>query len=86
MRIYEGTSSNKVPLFDGTIFSFWKFRMRTYIMLLGADVWDVVETGYVKRIVLASRDDKMEFIFNDKEMNTILIGLGEAKFVKLMHL
>ena len=86
MTIYEGNSSNKVPLFDGTNFSFWKVRMRTYIMSLGVDVWDVVDTGYVKPVVLASRDDKLEFSFNAKEMNTILIGLAEAEFVKVMHL
>ena len=54
----EGASNNKAPLFDGINFAFWKIRMRTYIMSLGADAWDVVETGYVNPIVLASRDDK----------------------------
>ena len=29
--------------------------MRTYIMALGADVWDVVDTGYVKPVVLAKK-------------------------------
>ena len=86
MTSYEGTSSNKVPLFDGTNFSFWKVRMRTYIMSLGDDVWDVVENSYVNLVVLASRDDKLEFSFNEKEMNTILIGLAKDEFVKVMHL
>ena len=31
--------------------------MRTYIMVLGADVWDVVDIGYVKPVVLANKDD-----------------------------
>ena len=47
------SSTNKVPLFDGTNFSFWKVRMRTYLMSLGVDVWEVVETRYTKPIVLA---------------------------------
>ena len=55
-------------------------------MALGDDVWDVVETGYIKPIVLASKDYKLEFSFNDKGMNTILNGLVEAEFVKVMHL
>jgi hypothetical protein len=33
--------------------------MRTYIMDLGTDVWDVVETGYVKPVVLDNKDDKL---------------------------
>ena len=80
MTSYEGTSSNKVPLFDGTNFSFWKVRMRTYIMSLGADVWDVVETGYVNPVVLASRDDMLEFSFNAKAKNAIMSGIAEAEF------
>ena len=86
MTSYEWNSSKKVPLFYGTNFSFWKVIMRTYIMSLGADVWDVVETGYVNIVLLASRADKMEFSFNAKEMNAIMSGLAEAEFVKVMYL
>ena len=55
-------------------------------MALGADVWNVVETGYVKPVMLANKDDKLEFSFNTKVMNAILSGLAEVKFVKFMHL
>ena len=55
-------------------------------MSVGVDVWDVVYTGYVKPVVLASRDDNLEFSFNSKEMNVILSGLAEAEFVKVMHI
>ena len=55
-------------------------------MSLGVDVWYVVETGYVKPVVLASRDDKLEFSFNANAMNAIMSGLAEAEFVKVMHL
>jgi hypothetical protein len=86
MTSHEGTSVTRPPLFDGMNFAFWKVRMRTYLMALGADVWDVVETGYIKPVVLASKDDKLEFSFNAKGMNAILNGLAEAEFVKVMHL
>jgi hypothetical protein len=86
MTTHEGTSTKKAPLFNGTKFSLWKVRMGTYIMDLGADVWDVVEIGYVKPVVLASKDDKLEFSFNAKAMNVILSGLAEEEFVKVMHL
>jgi hypothetical protein len=86
MTIHKGTSANKPPLFDGTNFSFWKVRMRTYLMALGVDVWDVVETGYITPVVIASNDDKLEFSFNDNGMNVILNRLVEAQFVKVMHL
>jgi hypothetical protein len=86
MTSHEGTSVTRPPLFDGTNFAFWKVRMRSYLMALGADVWDVVETGYIRPVVLASKDDKLEFSFNAKGMNAILNGLAEAEFVKVMHL
>ena len=86
MTSHEGTLTNKVPPFDGTNFTFWKVRMRTYLMSLGVDVWDVVDIGYVKLVALASKDDKLEFSFNAKEMNTILSGLVEVEFVQVMHL
>ena len=46
----------------------------------------VVDTGYVKPVVLSSKDDKLEFSFNAKVMNAILSGLAKAEFVKMMHL
>jgi hypothetical protein len=45
----------------------------------------VVETGYVNLVVIASKDDKLEFSFNANSMNFILSGLAEAEFFKVMH-
>ena len=59
MTSHEGTSITRPPLFDGTNFALWKVRIRTYLMALGDDVWDVVEIGYIKPVVLASKDDKL---------------------------
>jgi hypothetical protein len=55
-------------------------------MALGNDVWDVVETRYTKIVVIASKDDKLEFSFNAKAMNVILSGLAKDEFVKVIHL
>jgi hypothetical protein len=85
MTSHGGNSTNKAPVFNGTNFGFWKVRMRTYIMALGVDVWDMVETSYVNPVVLASKDGKIEFNFNAKAMNVILSGLAEEEFVKVMH-
>jgi hypothetical protein len=66
MTSHDGSSTNRPPLFDGTNFSFWKIRMRTHLMSLGVDVWDVIEIEYVNHVFLDSKYDKMEFIFNEK--------------------
>ena len=60
--------------------------MKTYIKSLGADVSGVVETGYVKPVVLANKDDKLEFSFNAKAINAILSRLAEVEFIKVMSL
>ena len=60
--------------------------MRTFIMSLGADVWEIVETGYKKLALVESKDEKSAFTFNAKAMNAILSGLAESEFVKVMHL
>jgi hypothetical protein len=39
----------------------------------------VVDTGYVKPVVLANKDDKLESSFNTKAMNSILSGLAIHK-------
>jgi hypothetical protein len=46
----------------------------------------VVDTGYVKPVVVVNKDDKLEFSFNTKAMNAILSGLAEVEFIKVMHL
>ena len=71
-------STNKAPIFDGTNFAFWKVRMRNFIMSLGADVWEIVETGYKKPALVESKDEKSAFTFNAKAMNSNLSGLAES--------
>ena len=85
MSIHEENSTNNAPLFNGTNFAFWKVRMRIYIMALGVDVWDVVDTGYVKPVVLDNKDGNLESSFNIKAMNVILSGLVEVDFFKVMQ-
>jgi hypothetical protein len=46
----------------------------------------VVDIGYVKPVVLANKDVKIEFSFNAKAMSSILSGLAKAEFLKVMHL
>lgn len=43
MENQEGGFDNREPMFNGTIYVFWKVRMKTYIHSLGADVWDVAK-------------------------------------------
>jgi hypothetical protein len=42
----EGMSSNKSPLFKGNDYALWSVRMKIYLMALGCDVWQAIESGY----------------------------------------
>ena len=74
----EDGSINKASIFDGTSLAFSKVRMRTFIISLGADVWEIVEIGYKKPALVESKDEKSAFTFNAKAMNAILGGLAES--------
>ena len=44
----EEQSSNRLSLFDGTNYSYWKTRMSFYLKSLDFDLWSIVVDGYKK--------------------------------------
>ena len=46
MMYTEGSAVNKPPLFDGKNYTFWKARMKVFLMSLDPKCWLVVEKGY----------------------------------------
>ena len=73
----EGISND--PLFDGTIYSFQRKIMKTYIMELVFDVWKSVVNGYKKlKYPPKYQTRKKEREQNSKAMNVILSGIAKA--------
>ena len=66
MASLEGCSTNKAPFFTGTHYTFWKIRMRMYIMSLGLEVWAGVELGYAPKDTDTEKESKQDFIANAK--------------------
>ena len=54
-------------------------------MSLGIEVWATVELGYAPKETESEKDAKQDFVANEKAMNSLLNGLCEAKFIKVMH-
>ena len=54
-------------------------------MSLGIEVWDVVELGYAPKESDSEKDAKLDFVANAKAMNSLLSGLCEVEFIKVMH-
>jgi hypothetical protein len=82
----EGMSSNKELLFKGDYYALWKIRIKIYLMALGFDVWKSIENGYTT-LATPPTDSAGNNICNDKSraFNTILGGLTNPIFVKVMH-
>lgn len=70
---HDGTFTNKVPMFMGTNYTFWKVRMKNYIMSLGTYVWDIMQNGYKHSNLLIDKYNKLEFTYNAKTMNSTLV-------------
>jgi len=78
--------SSRIPIFDGTNYAFWKVRMEVYLMFLGVDVWTSILLDYnVLDILPINEDRKKLYGSNDKDNNSILLGLSQSEFVKVMH-
>jgi hypothetical protein len=70
MASQDSFSSTRPPLFNGTNFSFWKIRMKTYLMSLGMEVWQIVVDGYKIPTTLPTDEvGKKNYYSNAKAMN-----------------
>jgi hypothetical protein len=79
------SSSVGPPFFNGTNFAFWKIRMKTYLMSLGMEVWQIVIDGYKTPTTLPTDEDgKKKYYNNARAMNFIQGELVEIQFVKVM--
>jgi hypothetical protein len=60
--------------------------MKSYLMALGCDVWQVVESGYTTPSTLATNTVANKLCNdNSRAVNAILGGLSNPIFVKVMH-
>jgi hypothetical protein len=74
------------PLFDGQNYAFWSIRMKLFLQAQGAEVWKVVLSEYdVPVDPPIDTQGKRAYENNSKAMNSILSGLNETVFVKVMH-
>ena len=42
----EGNATNRLPLFNGTHYRYWKIRMQVFLESQSLDVWNIIEEGY----------------------------------------
>ena len=74
------------PLFDGTIYAYWKVCMRAFLQSLEEKVWQAVEIGWTKPTeALADQDDAKIKVanFNSRALNALFSAVTNEEFKKI---
>ena len=82
----EGLATNKPPLFTGENYAYWSVRMKCHLMSLGWKVWDAIEKDFkIEDNLPTDRLELDQYEGNAKSLNSILSGLTNTIFVKVMR-
>ena len=87
-KVYEGQSTNRPPLFNGSNFSYWKTRMEAY--LSGVGLGDYLYQDYTPPTepirLLWKKEDHEAFMANAKAMTAFHCALDHNEFRKICNL
>ena len=73
-------------LFDGTIYAYWKVRMRAFLQSLDEKVWQAVEIGQTKSKELQANWDDVKIKvanFNSRALNALFSAVTNEEFKKI---
>ena len=74
------------PLFDSINFACWKVRMKVFLQVLGEQVWQAIEVGWIKpKEALVDWDDATIIAanFNSRALNTLFCGVMNEEFKRI---
>ena len=83
MALQEGFSVFRPPFFNGLDYTYWKTRMRVFLISLNLDLWNIVENGFQlpsKPMNEWSDLEKKYFSLNAKAMNALFCALDKNEF------
>ena len=81
--IHEGHSITRLPMFNGLDYTYWKTRMRIFLISMDFKLWTIVENGFQKSSLLMSEwneSKKKVFALNAKAMNALFCALDKNEF------
>ena len=82
----EGLAIDKPPLFIGENYAYWSVRMKCHLMSLGWKVWEAAENEYkIEDQLPIDSVELAQYEGNSKALNTILSGLTNSVFTKVMR-
>ena len=88
----EGQYTTRPPYFDGNNFSYWKTKMKIYLLSVDYNLWEIVSKGPIiptkkveNEVVPKSEndfneDDKKKMSFNAKAINCLYCALCPSEF------
>ena len=82
----EGLSVFRPPLFNGLDYTYWKTRMRVFLISLNLDLWNIVENDFQlpsKPMNEWSDLEKKYFSLNAKAMNALFCALDKNEFNRI---
>ena len=86
MALQEGFSVFRPPLFNGLDYTYWKTRMRVFLISMNLDLWNIVENGFQlpsKPMNEWSDLEKKYFSLNAKAMNALFCALNKNEFNRI---
>ena len=72
----EGHSTQRPPLFNGSNYNYWKYRMKIYLQSLNYELWNIVEATYTKPTINYSawnEEQKKSTNLDAKAMNFLCL-------------
>ena len=81
--IHEGHSITRPPLFNGSDYTYWKTRMRIFLISMDFELWTIVENEFQKSSLPMSKwneSEKKVFALNAKAMNALFCALDKNEF------
>jgi len=79
----EGLSVVRPPLFNGLDYTYWKTRMRVFLISMNLDLWNIIENDFQlpsKPMNEWSDLEKKYFSLNAKAMNALFCALDKNEF------
>ena len=74
------------PLFDSINFACWKVRMKVFLQVLGEQVWQAIEVGWIKPKEAPVDWDEAKIIeanFNSRALNALFCRVTNEEFKKI---
>ncbi|KAL2337012.1 hypothetical protein Fmac_011458 [Flemingia macrophylla] len=80
----EGASINRLPLFCGDNYLFWKVRMKIFMESVHRSIWQAVITDYkIPTIIVNGKE--VEKSFDNWDQNEIRRAENDAKTLNIIH-